>query len=710
MLDVTYGQSRSPEIARRLAAQLSEVAGSLYLGYPLLPTAGETLTIDALLVSRRHGVVAFAIRDLMPENDQNAWRQVIDEQDRIALALESTFLSRSNLRKRRRLRFAINIVTVFPADIDSQVTVGLDEIAYCSIGRVKENVEKFGSMQAHLLPHVEAALQAVTTMKSRPRRRAAAEPESKGCILTRIEQQAARLDQRQQQAAVESPDGPQRIRGLAGSGKTTVLALKAAYLHVQNPDWTIVVTFYSKSLYPQLQDLIRHFSFGFRNEPDWERLRILHAWGSEGRNGVYAEIADSVGLPVRSCRYGSSIYGREGAFGGVCNELSSAVSAVDSQALYDAVLIDEAQDLPPEFFRLTRQFIRHGQKIIWAYDEMQQLSESTMPTIAELFGVTESGDPQIRSHNAEGQPRQDFVLEVCYRNPPEVLTVAHALGLGIYRTGGQIQGFDDPGTWIDIGYELVDGELSLGADVTLRRAQDTYPEHFPKMPGREEIVQTRVFRDEIAQAAWIAESVHQNMATDRLRMDDILIVLPTSQRDRKDAAVLSQALQRFDINSHLVGVTSNHDEVFKEQSIALAPVHRSKGNEAAMVYVVNAQDYMVPTEQIRNRNALCTAITRSKAWVRLCGWGPAMDILKGEIQRIVADDYMLQFTVPTQEELEQTRKIHRELSPSEREQYRSNENVARSLMEALNSGRLQLDALPSDVREGLQKHFQAAKT
>lgn len=44
-------------------------------------------------------------------------------------------------------------------------------------------------------------------------------------------------------AAFEIPEGPQRIRGLAGSGKTIVLALKAAYLHTQYPDMKIAVTF-----------------------------------------------------------------------------------------------------------------------------------------------------------------------------------------------------------------------------------------------------------------------------------------------------------------------------------------------------------------------------------------------------------------------------------------------------------------------------------
>src|SRR5437588_9874181 len=101
----------------------------------------------------------------------------------------------------------------------------------------------------------------------------------------------------QKQAAIESPDGPVRIRGLAGSGKTIVLALKAAYLHTQHPEWTIAVTFWTRSLYQQFEDLIRRFTFEYlMDEPDWEKLRILHAWGGGGREGVYSQIASHCGI------------------------------------------------------------------------------------------------------------------------------------------------------------------------------------------------------------------------------------------------------------------------------------------------------------------------------------------------------------------------------------------------------------------------------
>ena len=41
--------------------------------------------------------------------------------------------------------------------------------------------------------------------------------------------------------------------------------------------------------------------------------------------------------------------------------------------LYDAVLIDEAQDLPQPFFELVYRHLKEPKRIMWAYDELQNL-------------------------------------------------------------------------------------------------------------------------------------------------------------------------------------------------------------------------------------------------------------------------------------------------------------------------------------------------
>ena len=113
-VEVVRGASRNRAAARALADTLSDVVdeGTIYLGYPVLATADEKVEVDALLVSRRHGLVAFLISDGVPasEADQD---EAIVEQDRLFAVLESYLGRHEGLRDRRRLAVTPNTASIF---------------------------------------------------------------------------------------------------------------------------------------------------------------------------------------------------------------------------------------------------------------------------------------------------------------------------------------------------------------------------------------------------------------------------------------------------------------------------------------------------------------------------------------------------------------------------------------------------------------------
>ena len=150
-----------------------------------------------------------------------------------------------------------------------------------------------------------------------------------------------------------------------------------------------------------------------------------------------------------------SRHGSSWAFTGVCNELAASVKGKQLD-LYDAILIDEAQDLPPTFFRIVDALTKAPKRIIWAYDELQNLSEASMASAPDLFGR------ELTLTNSPEAPQQDIILPVCYRNTPWALTLAHALGFGLFRESGIVQHFDDPSLWTDIGYMVENGNLAAG--------------------------------------------------------------------------------------------------------------------------------------------------------------------------------------------------------------------------------------------------------
>jgi superfamily I DNA and RNA helicase len=701
-LEVVRGESRNRVVAAALAARLRTVVdeGTIYLGYPVLATADERVEVDALLVSRAHGLVAFLFADDIPTTE-DGWAKYIEDQDRLFAVIRSHLSRHEGLRAGRDLALTPNTATLFPAPVGNPphgTEAGfygpLDDAAAWVAGlpEIGDTVER----------NLNAALQRVTTIKPAKRRITATDPGSRGSTLKDIEKNIANLDRWQKEAAIESPEGPQRIRGLAGSGKTVVLALKAAYWHSQHPDWLIALTFQSRALYQQISDLVTRFTFEQTNDkPDPEYLRIVHSWGSRGRPGVYSQIAEALHETPRDWTYARAKYGQSDAFQGICRELLSIATAQAITPIFDAVLIDEAQDLPPEFFQLVYRFTKEPKRIVWGYDELQKLSEAAMPSTDELFGQGENGESLVSLATAPDEPKRDVVLQVCYRNTPWALATAHALGTGVYRREGLLQHPDEPTLWQDIGYQVVHGYLAAGSRVVLERAPHSYPAYFPELISKDDSVTITVFADEYAQDVWIADQIAINLTTDELEPDDILIVLPDTYRAKTRGPRLARELTKRDIESHLVGVDTSVDEVFRPGSVAIAHIHRAKGNEAPMVYAVDCQHAVSEYNAVTRRNTLFTAITRSRAWVRLTGYGPGMDEIARETAEVIAREFRLDFVVPTATELDQLRHIHRELTVGEEARIRRASDGLAAFLEAVEKGDVELEDLSPAIRTRL---------
>jgi superfamily I DNA and RNA helicase len=169
-----------------------------------------------------------------------------------------------------------------------------------------------------------------------------------------------------------------------------------------------------------------------------------------------------------------------------------------------------------------------------------------------------------------------------------------------------------------------------------------------------------------------------------------------------------ESLSRLDISSHLAGVTSSVDTLYQENSIAISGIYRAKGNEAAMVYICHSEYASSPYIAVRARNVLFTAITRSRAWVRLCGIGDGMSELIDELQRVKTNSYRLAFNVPTELELQKIRKIHRDKSDSEIAKQRDAVRNLNQLVLMAESGDLPIEAIPDDLKKRLESLLEAS--
>jgi superfamily I DNA and RNA helicase len=343
-------------------------------------------------LSPQYGVVIF---DVVEGPDVGAYTE---RQDEFYNKLKAKLSNYPALLKRRDLIAEITTVTFAPA---TRVE-GAGSNGYRIFGRDNANaiidfVKEIDWAHKSTFPDLAGAIQSLSTIRKGRKRREVSREDSRGSTLKALEDSIANLDVDQAAAVIETVEGVQRIRGLAGSGKTIVLALKVAYLHAQHPDWKIGVTFNTRSLKGQFERLINTFCIEQTNEePDWDRIEVINAWGAPGTNdraGVYYRFCEAHELTYYDFQSAERKFGTPNAFQGACQEALDTAKNVRPR--YDAILVDEAQDFPFQFLRLCFRFLKPPGRLVYAYDELQSLTDSSLPPPEEMFGQDSDGMPNV---------------------------------------------------------------------------------------------------------------------------------------------------------------------------------------------------------------------------------------------------------------------------------------------------------------------------
>ena len=704
-LSVVKGETDKPAASEQLARALQNrpaITGDLFIGYPIVGTADGPYVIDAILFSPERGIVIF---DLVEGIDLGDYRV---RQDDAVNKLDARLRTYPNLMSRRSLKIDVHVLTYAPAVATAQKD---DDYPVATDDSVASIVSGLGWPDRSDDVY-RAALSAVENISAirRPRQKRRVHlPTSRGAKLASLENTISTLDRAQSHAVIETAEGIQRIRGLAGSGKTIVLALKAAYLHALHPDWRIAVTFNTRSLKGQFRHLIHNFVLEqTRQEPDWDNLRIISAWGGRGsaeREGVYLEFCRLHGVDFLTYKQAYQRFPRTtlntDAFAGACNH--ALAQARELRPAYDAILVDEAQDFPAAFLRLCFALLKQPKRLIYAYDELQSLTGLSLPSPQEIFRPHADDPDDLEFPDfGRGLGRDDIILDRCYRNSRPVLTTAHALGFGIYHKpvaegrSGLIQMFDQPTLWTETGYKVAAGRLADGQHVTLRRNEATSPKFLESHSSVDDLVQFHTFETTEEQNAWLVDAIEANLKDDELHHRDIMVINPKPRTTRDNVGPVRQRLYEMEISSHLAGVDTDPDIFFRNdvESITFTGVHRAKGNEAGMVYILNAHDCHSDARNLATlRNQLFTAITRSKAWIRVLGVGPNMEAIRNEYEALKARDFALAFTYPTADERQHLRIVHRDMTEAESKQLKAGQRQLLDVVTSLESGTIQPDDL-----------------
>lgn len=703
MIETIWGTNEKPVASAQLSEQLESYSlnGTLYIGYPIIGSPDGPFTIDAMLLSPEKGAILF---HLVEGRNLLNFQEIQDESYN---KVKAKLLQFKQLSRGRNLLVNISVLTFAPA---LQNVTDVDSFQYrvCNSSNLKDFIGEINWENNSIFTSLVAVIQAVTTIRKNKIKRNISNPNSRGSKLEKLENSIANLDNTQLEAVIETFEGVQRIRGLAGSGKTIVLAQKVAYLHGQHPDWLIAVTFNTRSLKGQFERLIYSFTLEQTGaEPDWSKIQVIHAWGAPGdknKNGIYYTFCKLHDIEYYDFREAKAKFGEAKTFDEVCKK---ALKDTDKYIKhYNAVLIDEAQDFSTNFLNLCYELLKSPKRLIYAYDELQCLTNITLPSPEEIFGKKPDGTPRVKFEaEIKGRAKQDIILRKCYRNSRPLLSTAHALGFGIYRKEGLIQMFDHKELWKEIGYVIEEGKLEDGENVSLKRNSETSPLFLEEHSELDDLIQFHCFDSQEKQNNWVEEQITGNLKIDELNPNDIIVINPNPLTTRDVVGDIRAKLMKREIDSILAGVSTSPDVFFEDDVITFTGIFRAKGNEAAMVYVINADDcYTAWRGDIAKvRNQLFTAITRSKAWVRVCGVGPSMNKLIKEFEILKSNNFSLKFKYPTLEERKELNIINRDMTTAEKKRIEKKKGYLKDILESLNSGETILDDYPDEVLEGLRK-------
>lgn len=629
-----HSNQRINQIANSLIKSLQETAlsGEMYVGYPIFydSISCNEVRIDILVVSYSGVVIINYIDDVTLD--------YTEIQDRLYNKVDSKLRNYDFLVKKRKLFFDISQVTysekkIQPID-EYNIVFSNEELCAKIVELMTFNFTE--DQYSNILSGFQEAY-GISKRTYRP----VVVPGTKSALVNNMEKIIERYDRNQMEAILSDPIGVQRIRGMAGSGKTVILARKAVELHTKHPEWDIIVTFNTWALKKQIVALIDKF-YSIKNngqKPNYKKLRVMNSWGSSRNPGVYYDICINTESEYYTFSGAKSAFGKGNVFEKVCAELLKT-SALPRK-LYDCILIDEAQDFGPNFYKLCLSVLDHNRRLVYAYDELQNINEQTMKSPEEIFGFS---------------IQNDTPLVTTYRNQSNVIVAAHAIGMGLYSEDGLIQIPSAPDVWASIGYESENG-IVPGREVTLYRPKETSPD-FLKADAST-LVSVKKCESFEEQLSVLTESILSDIEEQHLINTDIMIIDMDSIGHEGNRNKLRNYLVENDLSErlhiHLAGAASPEDFFRSESnppSIVYSSINRAKGNEAYQVYIINAQKCVNTLSVMRDRNALFAAITRSKGWVTILGYGFGMDELAQEFESIKENEFKLHFSkYPTDDEI-----------------------------------------------------------
>ena len=248
------------------------------------------------------------------------------------------------------------------------------------------NQEHIDRIRWHLYPEMRISSQQLSFFENEPI----------DTIQTAIPQVLKVMDLQQEQLARSLGDGHRVIHGVAGSGKTLILAYRAQ--HLAQAEQSVLVLCFNVALAAKLRSLLAGKALSSR-----VTVRHFHGW--------CMDMLKRYNLPrpdARKHRGENYIRALEQA----------TIAAVESghipKGQYSAVMVDEGHDFAPEWLKLIAQMVNPStDSLLVLYDDAQN-----------LYGKRTQRQFSFRALGIKAQGRTT-ILKLNYRNTAQVLMLAY---------------------------------------------------------------------------------------------------------------------------------------------------------------------------------------------------------------------------------------------------------------------------------------------
>ena len=624
--------------AYRLVDKLKEcVTDEDAIAYYMFPlyigdVSDDNIIAKILFISMNYGIFYFDTKNTNESIDDSEVRM-----NELYNCLSSKIKQLPELCRRRNIKYEINTVLVS----DEELNVS-EDFLYSNFVKIpnilEENKYEIEDNDFKLL---QSCIEGTLRTNKKVEREIPSDKKTKSSILSEIQSHIARYDLEQKEAALTELDSPQRIRGLAGSGKTIVLTQKAALYHLYHKDENILYTYYTKSLHDTIKNHIdRAYKYFSNNrEPNWDKITICHAWGSNSVDGTYSLACEDNG--VTPMDYITAVkQDSKDPFGYACLKLMDN----NIKPAYDLILIDEGQDFTPPFYQLCYKLSKN-KKIVWAYDDFQNIFNVEIQDERETFGKTNGVYNVDFSRNIIDN--SDIVLSKCYRTPRIPLIAAFSLGLGIYNTQ-VLQRLSSNDLWKSLGFEVVKGNSRTGENMVIKRPEANTPSYSNREFGVG-CISYKKFSNIDGECDFIANQIANDISVENLLPSDILVICLDKKYIASYFDKISARLIRKGINSfnHLSTYSSNLT-FSRKGYVTLSTINKAKGNECPCVYVCGIDHIFINSNNVVLRDTLFTAMTRTKGWLTLTGCTDDFDKCIREMRKLQENNFELHFTQPSE--------------------------------------------------------------